>query len=92
MVTKKDLVSNSPRVIFNKAHSEEDRFPDHSILQSLDTDQHDETSTDVQKMKHTSRENGLPKGSVSMLEQLLESYINIFRITLSSGTPAEIKP
>lgn len=92
LVTNTDLDFNLPPNNHHKEIFEEDHLPDPSLLESFDTDQHEDIRTEIQQMIHTSRENGLPKGSVSMFEQLLESNINIFRTTFSSGKPVEVEP
>lgn len=49
VVRNTEIDSNRPAVNYHKARSEEDPFPDPSILESVDTDQHGDIRTAVKK-------------------------------------------
>lgn len=87
-----NLVSDRPRINFNTARTEEDPFPDPSLLDPADTDQHGEIHTEVETMKNTASNNGLPPRHNKMLGELEGINIDVFRISFSPEIPARIKP
>lgn len=56
-----DTQKNRPPVNFYSARLEEDPFPDPSLLDPVDSEQHDTITSVVADMKDTDRHNGLPE-------------------------------
>ena len=85
---KEETESSRPRVNYYTARSEEDPFPDPSLLDPMDEDQHDEIRTEVKNLKDTARENGLQPDDAATLDKMVDEHIDIFRTAFSSGRPA----
>lgn len=76
-----------PQMIYKHSCHHEDLFPDPSLLDSVDANQHHEGFTEVQKMLEKSLSNTSPSGFHPCLKTILETHINIFRTWFCSGPP-----
>lgn len=81
-----------PRVNYYDVRDEEDPFPDKSLLDPVDSSQHDEIAQDVEKMVQTAVDNGFPDDNVPQLKKIVNDHMDIFRTSFSSGPPANIEP
>ena len=90
--TPDDGKSDRPRVNFYAARSEEDPFPDSSLLDLFDEDQHEDIRSAVQALVQFAKDNGLPQDSATELDEFVNSRLDIFRVSFSAGPPARIEP
>ena len=81
---KEETESSRPRVNYYTARSEDDPFPDSSLLDPLDEDQHDEIRAEVKNLKDTALENGLQPDDGATLDKMVDDHIDIFRTAFSS--------
>ena len=89
--TPDDGKSDRPRVNFYDARSEEDLLPDSSPLDLLGEDQHEDIRSAVQALVQSAKDNGLPQDSATELDDLLNSRLDILRVSFSAGPPARIR-
>lgn len=82
--------SNHPSANYYSAWLEQDPFPDPSLLDSVDADQHSGIKDTIMDMVARATTNGLLEQFHKRLEKLVYRYIDIFRIGLSSGPPARL--
>lgn len=87
-----DIDMDRPRVNYNTARMEEDPFPDPSLLDPIDSDQHADVRDSVEEMKKTADENGLPKEIRQPLSEILDEHLDVFRTAFSAGPPARLRP
>ena len=81
-----------PRENYYKARREQDPFPDPSLLDPIDSAQHSEIIEAMNMMKVDTRKNGLPDSEALHPDALIDSFADIFRISLSSRPPAKLRP
>ena len=84
--------SNRPKVNYNTARNEEDPFPDPSLLDPIDADQHEDICKAVDNLEKTAREKGLADVYESNLKGILRDHMDIFRTSFSAGPPAKLPP
>lgn len=89
---EKDLDPDHPRINYFTARSEPDPFPDPSLLDPLDENQHNEIQKATSCMVQSAHLAGLSVTETQDLQDLVNANIDIFRTGLSSGPPADIKP
>lgn len=80
-----DLPSNRPRINYNTARTEEDPFPDASLLDPIDEDQHEEIRQAVSDMVTSSKKNGMPPAAAENLDHIIGENMDVFRTSFSSG-------
>ena len=81
-----------PTVNFFTVRNEQDPFPDSSLLDPVDSEQHDEIASTVEQMVADAVDNGFPVDKLTELQKIVSDYIDIFRVTFSSGPPADFPP
>ena len=89
---KDDFDKPATNVNYFITRNEPDPFPDSSLLDPIDSDQHDEVANAVEKMVQKSVDNGFPMEKLSTLTRLVNDHIDIFRVSFSSGPPAKFPP
>lgn len=83
---------NRHHVDFFKVREEADPFPDASLLDPLDADQHDEIQEALESMVQDAKKNGLPGHREAELRRIIFDRKDIFRVSFSSGPPAKVEP
>lgn len=81
-----------PRVNFYTARTEEDPFPDPSLLDPIDSDQHGEIIAEIGNLKKIARDNGLPNQDANRLDKIIDENRDVFRTSFSSGPHAKLRP
>jgi transposase InsO family protein len=81
-----------PRVDYYSSRTEEDPFPDQSLLDRLDEPQAAAVQTAIDAALRQAKENGLPPDSAAALDDLVRVHTNVFRVGFSAGPPANIRP
>lgn len=81
-----------PKVNYHKARTEEDPFPDPSLLDLIDKDQHDEIKAAVKGMEQAAKKQGLADVYESNLKGILHDHMDIFRTSFSAGPGAKLPP
>lgn len=81
-----------PKVNYVTARTEEHPFPDPSLLDPIDTDQHDDICKAIEDIKENANQNGLPAVYESNLKGILRDHMVIFRTSFSAGPPAKLPP
>lgn len=74
-------------VNYRKDGSEKDSFPDRSLLESIDGDQHDDICRTVSDIEKTAKQKGLADAHESKLKGILRVHIEIFCRSFSAGQP-----
>lgn len=90
--SEEDTELSHPRIDYLKDCKEKDLSPDTSLLDHISSDQHNEMSAGINKMIHTAVENGFPDSKPSELQNVNALHANIFRVSFSSGLPAQAAP
>ena len=83
------LRSDRAKVNHFRSRNETVPFPDPSLLDPIDVDQHGEIRHALETKKKESRENGLLEPYSPHLDSLLDEFVDIFRTSLSAG-PSQI--
>lgn len=81
-----------PRINYYQARGEDDPFPEASLLDMLDSYQHEDVCEAVKEMVESAVKNGLPNFAQDTIRDTVRGHIDIFRISFSSGPPASFKP
>ena len=81
-----------PRVSYFDSRNEKDPFPDCNLLDPVDSDQQEEVLHSVQAMIAEAKKNGLPPQYHERLKSIILKHIDVFRIGMSGGPPADIPP
>lgn len=84
-------ILDQPKVNYHTARQDFDPFPDPGLLDSIGSTQHDDNRNAVDDMVKTAIDNGLEDDDTMTLRQIVDDHINIFRTSLSSGPPAQVK-
>ena len=84
--------ADRPKVNYHAAHTEEDPFPDPSLLDPIDEDQHDDIRKAVADIQQTAKDNGLADVFESNLKGILRDHMDIFRTSFSAGPAAKLPP
>lgn len=92
MLARINRIVDHPRANYYMAQTEEDPFPDPSLLDPLDSEQHDDVLGAVHDMIERSKSNGLPDQYHDRLEKMVYSHLDVFRTGLSSGPAAKLPP
>lgn len=79
-----------PKVNYYAARAEEDPFPNPFLLDSIDSDQHDDIMAEVREAEKKAFDYGLPRDERPRLEKILSDHADIFRTSFSSGPPARL--
>lgn len=82
--------TNRPRVKYQTARTEEDRFRDPSLLDSIDSEQHTDRRTCVANMKNSAVDSGLPIEYRKTMSDLVNGHIGVLRTRFSFGPPAKL--
>ena len=85
------LPPNRPRVHYHTARTEREPFPNPSLLDSLDEDQHEDVRRMVGDMVTKAKKNGMPSAAAENLDRIVRGSMDVFRNSLSSGPPAKIR-
>lgn len=85
-----DMELSCSRVEYLDVRIEKDPFPDASLLEAIDIDQHNEVPVAINKMIHTAMENRFLKKKLSELQDLIEVHANILRVSFSADPPAQV--
>lgn len=80
------------RVEYYKVRVGPDPYPDPSLLDPTEADQHSKIKEAVLNMLETVRDNGLQPRSWERLKSSVYEHIDIFRVGLSHGPPAQLPP
>lgn len=83
---------NRPRVHYNSARNEEEPFPDPSLLDPVDADQHEEIKSVAETMVESAKKNGLSDERHNELKKTVLDHMDIFRCSFSAGPPAKLPP
>ena len=86
------ISATRPRVNYYSARLEKDPFPDPSLLDPIDADQHEEIKTEIGKRKIEARNNGLHDEEALRLDKIVDDHVDVFRISFYSGSPAKLRP
>lgn len=86
------LSATRPRVNYYSARLGKDPFPDPSLLDPVDADQHEDVKTEIGKPKTEARNNGLHEKEALRLDKIVDDHVDVFRISFSSGPPAKLRP
>lgn len=78
-----------PKVNYFDVHNQPDPFPDSSLLDPVDSDQHDAIVDAVEKMVTNANDNGFPDERMPELPAVVNDHIDIFRTSFSPGPPAD---
>ena len=81
-----------PHVHYRAARTEDDPFPDPSLLDPVDSTQHDEVLEAIANMKHKAKRKGLTDEQSNTLDGIIDSHTNVFRTSFSSGPAAKFPP
>jgi len=84
--------TDRPKVHYHQARHAEDPFPDPSLLDPIDNDQHDDIRKAVENIQTTAKKNGLADIYESNLRGILHAHLDIFRTSFSAGPPAKLPP
>lgn len=79
-----------PKVSYYRARFEEDPLPDPSLLDPIDSEQHNEINAAMEGMQKASFYARLQSGKSPVLTILLSDHRDIFLISFSSGQPARL--
>ena len=82
--------ADRPKVNFHAARTKEDPFPDPSLLDPIDEDQHDDIRKAVEDMQKTAKDNGLADAYESNIKGILRDHMDIFRTSFSARPPAKL--
>ena len=85
-------MADRPRVDYNHARNEPDPFPDPSLLDPIDKNQHDDITAAVKSMETNAMNSGLADVYQSNLKGVLRDHMDIFRTSFSSGPGAKLPP
>lgn len=81
-----------PREIFFTNRSNEDPFPNLSLLDPIDDDQEDDVRTAVEEMLDKDSESGLPEEYKKELEDTVRKDYGLCDTSFSARPPADIPP
>lgn len=81
-----------PKVNYYRARTEGDPFPDPSLLDPVDMEQHEAITTALARMQTAAFDAGLASDKRPVLAKLLSDHVDIFRTSFSSGPPARLPP
>jgi len=81
-----------PRVDYFQSRKEIDPFPDASLLDRLDADQAPDVQGALDTALAQAGKNGLQGRNFIRLQNMANNNLNIFRVGLSAGAPANITP
>lgn len=84
--------SNRPRAVHEYGKTEEDPFPNPTLLDLLDEDQAESLDEAIGDMIQRAKENVLPETHLARVEQMVFRYRDVFRTGLSSGVPPKFPP
>ena len=84
--------ANRPRINYHAARIDQDPFPDPSLLDLIDSDQHEAIEDAVDSMIEKAKQSGMGYTHLKQLQAILAENIDIFRVSLSAGPPADIRP
>lgn len=86
----KPLDDLRPRVNYFCVREEEDPFPDASLLDPIDSDQHEDVIDATNGMVQTTIDSGFPNDKLPELRKNISDHTDIFRVSFSSGPPAQV--
>lgn len=88
----KDDAPTRPQVDYYRLCNEADPFPDISLLDPVDFDQHSKIAKVVDKMVEDAIKNGFPPDKLPRLRNFVNKNINMFRTSFSSGPSGSFPP
>lgn len=80
------------RVNFHHTHSEKGSFPDASLLDPIDIEQHIDVCNAFENVETTARHNGLSHSYEFNLKSLLRNYMDIFCTSISARPLSKLSP
>lgn len=84
--------ANRPRINCHTTQKEEDQFPDPSLLDHIDADQHKEIKSSVGAMLKLEKDNGLSNKEHKHLEMIVFDHMEIFFCSFLSRPSAKLPP
>lgn len=91
-ITLNEQDTTRPHVNYYSVREEEDPFPDSSLLDPIDSSQESEINDSLIRMMDTASKNGLSEIETEELSKIVNEHKNIFRVSFSSGPPANVEP
>lgn len=104
MIARLNRVSNSdaepsltskadrPHVDYYQVREEPDPFPDKSLLDPVDSEQHADVTEAIDKIVQDASDSGFTPAKLPELKEIVSTHMDIFRTSFSSGPPAGFPP
>lgn len=83
---------DSSKVNYYETRTKEDPFPNLSLLDPIDKDQHEDVKNALDELKKSARKQNLADIEKSNLKGILLDHMNIFHNSISSGSGAKHPP
>lgn len=80
------------RVNYYQTRQSEDPFPDPSLLDPIDSEQHAHINQSIESMLKKAEDNGMPRTPFESLKKTIHANIDLFRTTFSAGKCAQVPP